>query len=48
MAYDILVNGKDPKDMSIGYSEKFEKLYVKDRCEKYGIKIPDGYTEIAE
>ena len=48
MAYDILVNGKDPKDMSIGYSEKLEKLYVKDRCEKYGIKIPDGYTEIAE
>ena len=46
MAYEILVNGKDPKDMPIQYSEKFEKLYKKDRCEKYGITVPDGYTEI--
>lgn len=48
MAYDILVNGKDPKDMKIEYSQKFEKLYSKTRCEKLGIKIPDGYKAIEE
>lgn len=48
MAYDILVNGKDPKDMEIGYSEKFEKKYVKSRCDKLKIKVPDGYTAIEE
>ena len=48
MAYDILVNGKDPKDMKIEYSQKFEKLYSKKRCEKLGIKIPEGYKAIEE
>lgn len=46
MAYDILVNGKDPAEMTIGYSDKFEKLYVKERCDKLGIKVPEGYAVI--
>ena len=48
MAYEILANGKDPKDMKIEYSDKFEKLYSKDRCEKLGIKIPSDYKAIEE
>lgn len=48
MAYEILVNGKDPADMDIGYTpeEKLVKKYVKSRCEKYGVVVPDGYVEI--
>lgn len=48
MAYEILANGKDPKDMKIEYSEKFEKLYSKARCEKLGIKVPSDYKAIEE
>lgn len=48
MAYEILVNGKDPKDMEVKYSDKVSKYYVKDRCEKYGLTVPEGYEELAE
>ena len=48
MAYDILVNGKDPADMDIQYSEKLQKKYDKARCDKYNIKIPDGYEALAD
>lgn len=48
MAYDILVNGKNPAEMEIVYTpeEKLTKLYDKARCDKLGITVPDGYTEI--
>ncbi len=46
MAYDILVNGKDPADMEIQYYEDVEKKYMKDRCEALGIEIPSDYQEI--
>ena len=48
MAYDILVNGKDPADMDIQYSEKLQKKYDKARCDKYNIKVPDGYEALAD
>ena len=46
MAYDILVNGKNPADMEIGYSSNLVEKYVKDRAEALGITIPEGYEEI--
>ena len=46
MAYDILVNGEDPSKMEIKFADGLTKKYVKDRCEKLGIKIPDNYEEL--
>lgn len=48
MAYDVLVNGKKPEDMEIKYADNLTKKYVKARAEKLGIKIPDGYEELAD
>lgn len=45
MAYEILVNGKKPGDMNIGYSDTTKK-YNKEICDELGIKIPEGYTAI--
>ncbi|MGN1419381.1 MAG: ABC transporter substrate-binding protein [Acutalibacteraceae bacterium] len=46
MAYDILVNGKDPADMEIEYSSNPVKEYVKERADALNITIPEGYSEI--
>ena len=46
MAYDILVNGKDPADMEIGFASDLTKKYVKNRCEALGITVPSDYEAI--
>ena len=46
MAYEILVNGADVSKMDIKYAAEPVKEYVAERCDKLGIKIPDGYTAI--
>ena len=46
MAYEILVNGKDPGKMEVGYSTT-TKMYNKEICDQLNIKVPDGYTAIA-
>lgn len=48
MAYDILVNDKDPAEMDIQYSDKLQKKFVKSRCENFKITVPEDYEEIAE
>jgi putative ABC transport system substrate-binding protein len=48
MAYDILEKGADIKTMDIKYAADLTKEYMASRCEKLGIKIPAGYTAIAE
>lgn len=45
MAYEILVNGKNPGEMSVGYSTTTKK-YNKEICDALGITVPDGYTAI--
>ncbi|MCX4357378.1 MAG: ABC transporter substrate-binding protein [Oscillospiraceae bacterium] len=45
MAYDILVNGKNPGEMEVGYSPTAKK-YNKEICAELGITVPDGYTAI--
>lgn len=47
MAYEILVNGKDPADMDIGFASGLTKKYVKDRTDKFDITVPDDYEELA-
>lgn len=46
VAYDILVNGKNPAEMDIAYAATQTQKYVKDRAEKLGVTIPDTYTAI--
>ncbi len=48
MAYEILVNEKDPGTMDVEYAAEITKLYVPARADKLGITIPDGYTAIEE
>ncbi len=46
IAYDILVNGKNPGDIPIGYAPTQTAKYVKARAEALKVTIPDTYTEI--
>lgn len=48
MAADILLNGTDPSTMPVQTADKFTKEYNKSICDTLGVKIPDGYTAIAE
>ncbi len=45
MAYDILVNGKNPGEMEVGYSDVTKK-YNQEICTELGITVPEGYTAI--
>ena len=45
MAYEILVNGKNPGDMEIGYSPVTKK-YNKEICDELGVTVPSDYTAI--
>ncbi|MGN1133466.1 MAG: ABC transporter substrate binding protein [Oscillospiraceae bacterium] len=46
MAYEILVNGKDPADMEIEYAKDLTKKYMPERCKALGITVPDDYKAI--
>lgn len=46
MAYDILVNGKDPATMAIEYATNPVKMYMADRCTALNITVPDTYEAI--
>lgn len=46
MAYDILVNGKNPADMEIQYATELTNKYVADRCTNLGITVPEDYVAI--
>ncbi len=48
MAYEILVNGKDPAEMEIQYDDAPVYEYVAARCEAFGITVPESYQAIAE
>lgn len=45
MAYEILVNGKNPGEMPVGYSTTTKK-YNAEICQELGITVPEGYTAI--
>nr|WP_297171621.1 ABC transporter substrate-binding protein [uncultured Agathobaculum sp.] len=46
MAYEILVNGANPGDMTIEPAPNFTKMYNADNCEALGITPPADYTAI--
>lgn len=46
MAYDILVNGKDPADMDIQFATELTKKYVEDRATALNITVPSDYEAI--
>lgn len=48
MAYEILVNGANPKDMPIEYAANTEKQFLKSRCDALGITVPSDYKNIDE
>lgn len=48
MAYDILVNGKDPASMPIETASETTKQYVASRATALNITIPEGYEAIVE
>lgn len=48
MAYEILVNGKNPGDMEIEYADSLTKQYMASRCQTLGVTVPDTYEAIAE
>lgn len=46
MAYDILVNGKDPADMDIEFATDLTKKYVEERATALNITVPEDYEAI--
>lgn len=48
MAYDILVNGKDPSTMEIKFADDLTKKFVKERAAKLDITVPEDYEELAD
>ena len=46
MAYEILVNGKDPAEMAIEYAPQFTPKYNPAICEELGLTQPEGYEAI--
>ena len=46
MAYEILVNGKNPGDMEIQSAPKFTKKYNKEMCDALSVTPPEGYEVI--
>lgn len=47
MAYEILVNGKDPGTMEIEYASATTKEYNVDVADALGITIPDDYVKLS-
>lgn len=43
MAFDILVNGKDPSTMNIWQTSNVKAYYNDDMAKMYNVTIPDGY-----
>lgn len=48
MAYEILKEGKDIKDMEIEFAPSVTKKYNASICEELGITVPDDYVAIEE
>lgn len=46
MAYEILVNKKDPGKMEIQLAQDLTKKYDADRCKALSITVPDSYVAI--
>ena len=48
MAYEVLVNGKDVKDMEIQFAPNVTKEYNAEMCELLGVNVPADYVAIGQ
>ena len=48
IAASILKDGKDPKDIEIGFAKNVTKEFNPEICNALGINVPDDYKEIAK
>ena len=48
MGAEILMDGKDVKEMPIEFTPQVTKKYNKANCETLGITVPDDYVAIEE
>lgn len=46
MAYEILVEGKNPGEINVRYAENVTKKYNQENCEALGITVPDDYEAL--
>lgn len=46
MAYEILVEGKNPGEIDVRYAENITKKYNPQNCESLGINVPEDYEPI--
>lgn len=46
MAYEILVEGKNPGEIDVRYAENVTKKYNPQNCEALGINVPEDYEPI--
>lgn len=46
MAYEVLVEGKDIKEMDVRYAPTVTKKYNAEICEQLGVTIPEGYEAV--
>lgn len=46
MAYEILVEEKNPGEIDVRYAENVTKKYNPENCEALGIKVPDDYEAL--
>ena len=46
MAYDILVNGKNPAEMPVEEVTKTQKLFNPQVCEQYNIEVSSDYVDV--
>lgn len=48
MAYEILVNGKDPGSMEVQTAKNVKKLYIEKRAKALNMQIPEGYEALKD
>lgn len=46
MAFDILVNGKDPATMNVWMTDNLTYLYNKEVADRFGITVPENYEAV--
>lgn len=46
MAYEILIEGKNPGEIDVRYAENVTKKYNPENCEALGITVPDDYEAL--
>ena len=46
MAFNVLLGKTKIEEYAVQYDKDVKKLYNKERCDAYGIVVPEGYEEL--